>query len=350
MKEKMAVISIFINIILAGGKIAAGIMTKSAAVLAEGLHSFMDIFASAIGFIGIKISKKPVDEKHPYGHYKFEVLAGAIITLILLGTGLGIIYNAYQGFIKPQKMKIDNLAFIVMIFSAVINEIMARLKIHFGKKENSIALLSDGIHSRVDVFVSLAVLAGLFLAKYWTYSDPALALLIGLYIIKESISLGKEAVDSLLDVSAGGEIEQKIKSIAGENKIEIASLKTQKKGAVITANLAIKLPGNLSVENAAKVSGMLREKLIKEIRNLIFVVIQIESHDVSTGFYSPSFGRGFGWQKRGRFKKETEELSGKGPGGYCACPQCGYKIDHRPGIPCSTLKCPHCKINLERQS
>ncbi len=349
MKEKVAVISIFINIILAGGKITAGIITKSAAVLAEGLHSFMDIFASAIGFIGIKISKKPVDEKHPYGHYKFEVLAGAVITLILLGTGLGIVYEAYQGFIKPQKIKIDYLAFTVMVFSAVINEIMARLKIHFGKKENSIALLSDGVHSRVDVFVSLAVLCGLFLAKYWIYADPLLALLIGLYIIKESLSLGKEAVDSLLDVSAGGKIEQKIKSIAGENKIEIASLKTQKKGAVITANLGIKLPGNLNVESAVNISNKLRETLIKEIGNLVYVVIQIESHEVSTGFYNPFFGKGFGWQKKGRFKKENEESSGKGPGGYCACPQCGYKIDHQPGIPCSSLKCPHCNVNLERQ-
>jgi len=208
MKEKIAVISILTNIVLAGGKVTIGIFSNSAAVLAEGIHSFMDIFSSTIGYIGIKISKKPEDQKHPYGHYKFEVLAGFFITLILFGTGAGIIYEAYQKFLNPSLIEMPVLAFGVMIFSVLINEIMARLKIHFGKKENSMALLSDGFHSRVDVFTSLAVFAGLFLTKYWIYTDSILAVLVGLYIIKESFSLGKEAVDSLLDVSAGPEIEE----------------------------------------------------------------------------------------------------------------------------------------------
>jgi len=182
MKEKVAAISILVNTILAGGKITVGIFSNSAAILAEGVHSFMDILSSAISYIGIKISQKPSDQKHPYGHYKFEVLAGTIITLILLVTGVGIIYQAYQNFLDPEKIKISYLAFGVMIFSAVANEIMARIKIHFGKKENSISLLSDGVHSRVDVYISLAVLVGLFFTKYWIYSDSLLALLIGIYI------------------------------------------------------------------------------------------------------------------------------------------------------------------------
>ena len=167
MKEKVAVISISVNTVLAGSKIAVGVFSNSAAILAEGVHSFMDILSSAIGYVGIKISQKPSDTKHPYGHYKFEVLAGTIITLILLATGIGIIYEAYKNFLNPEKIEIGYLAFGVMIFSAVVNEIMARIKIHYGKKENSISLLSDGVHSRVDVYISLAVLVGLFFTKYW---------------------------------------------------------------------------------------------------------------------------------------------------------------------------------------
>jgi len=349
MKEKIAAISILANAILAGGKVAVGVFSGSAAVLAEGVHSFMDIFSSVVGFIGIKISAKPEDQKHPYGHYKFEVLGGTIITIILLATGSGIIYEAYRNFIDPEKIKISFLAFGVMAFSAAVNEIMARTKIHYGKKENSISLLSDGIHSRVDVYTSLAVFAGLFLTKYWVYADSLLAFLIGVYIIKKSFSLGKEAVDSLLDVSAGEEIEEKIKSITKAQNVEISSLKTQKKGSAITANLEIKLPSNLSVEEATKTSDNLREKLMKEIDNLSYVAIQIKSHEVETGFYKPAFGRGFGWQRRGRFRGEIETAKGGGPGGYCVCPKCGYKIPHQRGIPCSTLECPKCKINLVRK-
>lgn len=349
MKEKIAKISILANIILAGGKITVGVFSGSAAILAEGVHSFMDILSSTISYIGIKISKKPSDEKHPYGHYKFEVLAGTIITLVLLATGIGIIYKAYQDFFNPEKIKISFLAFGIMIFSAAVNEIMARTKIHFGKKENSISLLSDGFHSRIDVYASLAVLTGLFLTKYWIYADSLLALLIGFYIVKESFSLGKEAVDSLLDVSAGEETEEKIKSIARAQDIEIDSLKTQKKGSAVTANLEIKLPSNLNVEEATKISNSLREKLIKAIEDLQYVAIQIRSHEIETGFYKPDFGKGFGWQRGGRFKHKEEKADGQGPGGSCICPKCDYKTPHQRGVPCSSLKCPECNINLERK-
>jgi len=304
MKEKIALISILANAILTVGKVTAGILSKSAAVLAEGIHSLVDILSSIISYAGIKIAQKPEDQKHPYGHYKFEVLAGFFITLILLGTGAGIVYEAYQEFLNPSLSKISLLTFAVMMVSALINEIMARLKIYYGKKENSLSLLSDGFHSRIDVYVSLTVFTGLFLTKYWVYADSVLAFLIGLYIIKESFSLGKEAVDSLLDSSAGSEIEEKIKTIAKEQNVEISSLKTQKKGSAVTANLAIVLPSDLNVKEAETISSGLREKLMKEIENLSYVVIQVESHEISTSFYKPSFGRGFGWQRKGKFTNE----------------------------------------------
>jgi cation diffusion facilitator family transporter len=359
MKEKISLISILANMVLAGGKITVGLLSGSSAILAEGIHSFMDIFSSAIGYVGIKISQKPEDQKHPYGHYKFEVLGGFFITLILLGTGAGIIYEAYQKFFNPSPIKTSILAFSVMAFSAIVNEAVARLEIYFGKKENSVTLLSDGFHSRIDVFTSVAVFIGLILSKYWIHTDALLALLIGLYIIKESFSLGKEATDSLLDVSAGPEIEEKIKEIAQSQGIRVDNLKTQKKGSAITANLEITLPNHLKVEEATKISEGLREKLMKAIENLAYVAIQIKSHEVETGFYRPVLskfiprglgrGRGFGWQRQGRFKGKIEEATGQGPGGFCVCPKCGYKIPHQRGVPCSTLSCPKCKVNLQRQ-
>ena len=103
------------------------------------------------------------------------------------------------------------------------------------------------------------------------------------------------------------------------------------------------------MEEATKISNTLREKLMKAIENLQYVAIQITSHEVETGFYKPDFGRGFGWQRKGRFKREFEEAKGGGPGGYCVCQKCGYKISHEGGVPCSTLQCPKCKINLVRE-
>jgi cation diffusion facilitator family transporter len=349
MKEKIALISVLVNVFLAIGKLVAGFISGSAAIFAEGLHSGMDIFSSSVGFIGIRISKKPVDKEHPYGHYKFEVLAGLIITVILFLTGGFIILESIKEFKNPSPITIGYLAFGVMLASTVTNEIMARIKIKYGKKENSIALLSDGIHSRVDVYASLAVLIGLSLTKYWIYIDSALALFVGLYIVKESFSIGKGAVDSLLDVSAGEEIEEKIMLISKEENIKIDSLKTQKKGSAIVANLEISLPKDLKVEEAIKISDNLREKLIGKIEALEFVSIQIISHEAGTGFYKPNFGNGFGWQGRGKFKEEIKEAAGKGPEGYCICEKCGYKTPHQRGTPCSILKCPTCNITLKRE-
>ncbi|MBM3253732.1 MAG: cation transporter [Candidatus Omnitrophica bacterium] len=162
MKEKIATISVLTNVILAGGKLAVGFITGSGAVFAEGLHSGMDILSSLISYIGIKISKNPVDEKHPYGHYKFEVLAGLIITIILFLAGLFVLGEAIHQFKSPSPVSIGYLSLGIMLVSAVINEVMARLKIAYGKKENSVSLLSYGIHSRIDVYISLAVVIGLF--------------------------------------------------------------------------------------------------------------------------------------------------------------------------------------------
>ena len=131
--------------------------------------------------------------------------------------------------------------------------------------------------------------------------------------------------------------------------IEISSLKTQKKGSAVTANLEIKLPSNLRVEEATKISNSLREKLIEKIESLQYVVVQITSHEMEIGFYKPKFGKDFGWQRKGRFRGEVEEAKGGGPDGYCSCSKCGYKILHERGIPCARFECPKCKTNLVRE-
>jgi len=349
MKEKIAIISILANFLLALTKITVGLFSNSAAILAAGIDSFIDIFSSLISYVGIKMSGKPEDREHPYGHYKFEVLSGIMITVIISATGLVIIYKAYQNFLNPEEINLGYLSFGVMVFSVIINEIMARIKIAYGKREKSFSLLSDGFHSKIDVYTSLVVLAGLFFVRFWIHADSILAIFMGFYIIKEAFSVGKEAVGSLLDVSAGEEKEEKIKSIVKNQNIELASLKTQKKGSIITANLEIKLPSNLKLEEATAISDKLREKLMKEIEELKYTAIQITSHEIETGFYKPEIGRGFGWERKGRFIEKIEEAKGKGPAGFCICPKCGERVIHEKGTPCSNLKCQRCNINLKRE-
>lgn len=342
-KENISIIAVIANFVLALSKIVIGLISKSSAVIAEGVHSGMDIVSSAIGYFGIKAAKKPVDKEHPYGHYKMEVIAGLIITIILLATSLWIIYEAITSFYTIKELSITPLTLGVMAFSAVVNEIMARIKIKAGKKYESMALIADGQHSRVDVLASVGVFIGLFLTKYWVHLDAVLALLIGIYILIESISLGKKTTDSLLDVTAGEEIESQIKDILKREKIELSSLKTKKLGPAVFAELKIMLDPELHVDEASAITKKLEEKITSEIDAVEYVVIQIDSHKVRQEFYRGTFGRRIGWKGRMPGGK------GLGPEGECFCTKCGATLPHKRGTPCYQIKCPKCGSFMTRR-
>lgn len=356
-KKSVSIIAVGANMALAALKIAAGLISRSSAVLAEGLHSAVDIISSVVSFFGIHSAARPADKEHPYGHHKFEVLSGLFITVILFLTGIYILYESYQSFVHPDLKEVNYFALGVMAFSTITNEIMARVKISVGKREHSIALISDGVHSRVDVIASLAVFAGLFLTPFFLYTDPLLTLLIGLYIIKESYSLGREAIDSLLDTSAGDEIDEKIREIAQEQQINLSDIKTQKRGSAITANLMITLSNSLNIEEASRISSEFQKKLGEEISNLDYVAIQIQSHDMENDYYQPKdktsgipLGTTCGWQRQGRSTKQlSAEPKRRGSSGVCVCIACGHETKHKRGVPCSQMQCSECGGRMTRK-
>ncbi len=348
----VSIIAILANLLLALGKLIVGAVSNSASILADGINSGTDVVASIISSIGIKIAEKPADKEHPYGHGKAEVISGFVITIIIFLSGLYIVYDAIRSFFVDTVLSLGILAFSVMALSALVNFIMSQIKIHYGKKYDSVSLVSDGVHSRIDLLVSLGIFLGLFLTRFYSEIDSILALIVGLYILKESVSLGRETTDSLLGKSAGEEIENKIKEIVKEEKIELKDLKTQKKGSSITANLTISLPKEVKVDKATSISKQIRQKIINQIKNIEYVAVQVESHDVTESYFNPrgmEIGRGFGWQRRGRFKDKLEKAEALGPGGYCVCPKGDYKVKHEKGVPCAKMKCPNHNIKLIRK-
>lgn len=288
-QETIAFLSILVNIALAGGKIFFGIIFHLTALLAEGIHSGLDIISSLVAYFGIKSAKKPVDKEHPYGHYRAESLAGFIVVILLVGSAIWILYEGASQFFHHGAPILSFWALILMAASGLINEVMARLKFSVGAKFSSPALLADGEHSRADVISSLGVFLGIILIKFWTGADAVVAILVGLYILWEAWGLGREISDSLLDVS-DSDVEAKIRKITQDKKIEISELKSRKMGPATLADLKIKLEPRLKIEEATHITDELQNILLEKIEKLKSVNIAVESHDFARGILKPSFG------------------------------------------------------------
>lgn len=275
-KETVSIIGIVSNLVLGFFKLILGALAKSSALVAEGLHSIIDVVSSLITFFGIKVAKRKPSKIHPYGWARAEVLAGFLVTLLVLASGIGILREAYQKMTEGKyEAEITLLPLLVMMLSIIIQEAVTRLKIKIGEQEESLALIADAKHSRVDVLSSSGVLLGLVLIRFFPIADSLTALLIGLYILYEAIVMGKEIGENLLDV-ADLQTEKEIKKICQEEQVNLSRIRTRKIGALTSAELEISLPTEVKISRADELIQELQETLIKKIPCLEYVIIQIK--------------------------------------------------------------------------
>ncbi len=294
-QEKISLISTLVNLLLTLAKLIIGLLINSVALLAEAIHSGMDVFSSLVTFFGIKAARRPVDQKHPYGYYRTESLAGLVVALLLGLSGVWIIYEGINRFAEMEPVTFSFWAIGLMIVTVIINEVMARLKFRYGRQYESLSLVADAEHSRADVISSAGVLIGLVAVKYFIYADALIALLIGLYILKETFSIGKEITDSLLDV-ANPELEKKIRALVSGQRIELADLKTRKIGGANFAELKIKLDSRLKLDRVSELTKSLESRLLDNFSQLKYVIVSVESHEIKQGTIVGSFGQRKGFQ------------------------------------------------------
>ena len=288
--QSISIISTFVNMGLGASKLFFGTLIGSVALVADGIHSSLDVISSFVTFLGLKTAKKPLDKTHPYGYLKAESLAGFFVMILLSITGIWILYEAIQRFLGEGSVIFSSYAILVVIISILITELLARLKFKYGRKFQSLALVADAEHSRADALSSVGVLAGLFLVRYFSLADAIIALGIGVYIIFEAFQIGKEITDSLLDV-ANKNVEEKIKKICQSHKIEVSDIKTRKIGGSNFAEIKIKLAPKLKVENVEKITKTLEERLLKNITELKYIVISIEAYEIKQSVILPKIGK-----------------------------------------------------------
>lgn len=216
-KEKLGVAlnSVFAAIFLTASKIIVGVMTGSLGILSEALHSALDLVAAAITYFSVRVSDKPADEDHHFGHGKIENLSALIETVLLLVTCIWIVYEATHRLTTGNwEIEVTYWSYIVVVSSIIIDVWRSRALMKAAKKFNSQALEADALHFSTDIWSSAVVLLGLICSNFGIYwADSVAALGVAFIVIGVSYSLGKKAIVVLLDQAPAG-MKDEIRELA----------------------------------------------------------------------------------------------------------------------------------------
>lgn len=264
-------VGIFANIGLIVIKFAGGILGKSGAVIADAVHSFADFATDIIVIVGLKLSHRPADNTHRYGHGKFETLSSLILGILLLATGIGICWSGIGNIILFMQNKSIYrptwIAFVAALLSVIIKEWLYIITIKYGKKLNSQSLIANAINHRSDALSSLGVVIGIsgavFLGKKWSVLDPVAAVIVGIFIFKTSLSIIKASMDELLEASLGSQIENEILDLgrAIPGVLNPHNLKTRRIGKDVVIDIHIEVDAELNIKEAHEISDRLENTL-----------------------------------------------------------------------------------------
>jgi cation diffusion facilitator family transporter len=263
-KNRVAMLSVIAAFFLTTFKFTIGFLTGSIGILSEALHSALDFVAAAITWFSVRISDKPADEDHHYGHGKIENLSALIETLLLLITCIWIIYEATNRLISGKThIEINAWSYIVIIISIVIDISRSRALKRVAKKYNSQALEADALHFSTDIWSSIVVLIGLICANFNIFiADSIAALLVAFIVISVSYRLGKRSVNVLLD-SVPCDIYKTTKELLTNfNGIEsYSNLRIRASGADIFIDVTIHVNNDLSIIEAHNISENIEKKI-----------------------------------------------------------------------------------------
>lgn len=277
-KVSIARLSILSNSVLIALKLVVGMISGSVSIISEAIHSAMDLVAAIIAFLSVRISDNPPDSRHPYGHGKIENISGVIEALLIFIAAIWIIFEAVKK-ILGESIELDSIGLgsIVMLISAVLNAIVSKRLYKVARKTNSVALEADALHLKTDVYTSLGVATGLGLIMITgiNWLDPVVAILVALFIIRESYHLLRRAFTPLLDTAwAESEIVE-LRNTLVKLDVKYHDLRTRVAGNYRFIDLHINIPSNESVGNAHVYCDKIENELTGIYENLT-VTIHVE--------------------------------------------------------------------------
>ena len=283
---RVTLVGSVVNLLLFVFKFVAGILGHSAAMLADAVHSLSDFVTDIIVIVFVRISSKPEDEGHDYGHGKYETLATAIIGLILLFVGFGILWNGATSiwdFWQGGELKEPGmLALWAALVSILFKELLYQYTVLKGRRLNSQAVVANAWHHRSDALSSIGTAVGIggaiLLGEQWLILDPLAAVVVSLFIMKVAIQLLVPCVEELLEKSLPAEVEEKIKQeiLAFPGVTSPHHLRTRRIGSSYAIEVHIRMDGQITLEEAHHTATAIENRLKSEFGSRTYINIHVE--------------------------------------------------------------------------
>jgi len=278
-KLKAASFSIGVNAFLIIMKSSVAFLTGSLAILAELAHSFFDMLASVLAYLGIKKASEPADTEHHYGHEKFENLSSFAQTVLIMVTSIFIIYEASLRIISPRIIESTELGLIVMAATIGIDYFVSRYLHRASRQYGSSALEADAYHFTTDLWGAIAVIVGLgFVLAGFPVFDSIAAIIVAVLMLWISFKLGRKSINALMDISPSGPIMERISAVVSSTPgvKGFHNLKARHAGNKLLIEMHIKVQPHLSVRKGHYIGHSVKRRLMKDIPEIKEVTVHVE--------------------------------------------------------------------------
>ena len=261
-------VSIIFNTLLFAVKYWAGVVSGSLALLADAWHTLSDTISSIVVIVGAKISAKPADEEHPFGHGRADLISSVIIGVLLAVIAFNFIVESIKKLSGHEGAYYGTIAIVVTIVSIVVKELMARFSYWTAKKTGNPSLKADGWHHRSDAVSSVVILIGIFVGKHWWWVDAAMSIVVSILIFYAAYEVIRKGANPLLGEIPEEETLEKLDAIATEvagQNTYLHHVHVHRYGDHIEITLHIRLPKDFSLEKAHLIATGLERKIDEEM-------------------------------------------------------------------------------------
>ena len=277
--ETCTKIGLWVNILLTAVKFTAGILGHSKAMVADSLHSASDVLATGIVLVGLRFSRKPADDRHPYGHGNADTIASFLVALILLLTGLYLGFSAVHVLIHKHLAKPGSMALYAAIVSIVVKEALFHYTIRVGRRENSQAIIANAWDHRSDAYSSVAALIGIFAARRGVLLlDPIAGFVIAVMIFRISLHLIHSSVDIIMDESPDeATIEEISKVVSGvDGVLKARDVRVHQRGPDRTVDAKIEVDGQITVDDGHAIASEVKAALIESNLRVVDAMVHVD--------------------------------------------------------------------------